>query len=369
VLANDSDDGVGRPDGTPPALEIVGVSGGADGQAAFTKSHVTFRAANGDKGDVSLTYRVSDGSLESTGKVTVHVKAAPPERGVDIRMAKKVVAPRTYRIHGRVQPAEPSPVHVWVQRLDEKGHWKNFARDKVGKDGTYSVRFTPIRNKKESFRAVAKWPNKHHKFSARLNRKVKALAHVVVSGPLGRSQVRYSWRPGCPVPPKRLRKITINRFDYRHNIRRGSVVVAAGQVSDVSQVLRAAFMKRFPIRMMKPTDYFYKGGKRTPQQSDVAAMKANNTSAFNCRPVTGNPYRVSQHSYGNAIDINTVTNPYVTGSRVYPSWARKYLNRKQYRTGMIMRGGVIATQMRHRGWLWGARWAHPDYQHFSSNGG
>lgn len=34
-----------------------------------------------------------------------------------------------------------------------------------------------------------------------------------------------------------------------------------------------------------------------------------------------------------------------------------------------MSGGVIATQMRHLGWLWGARWAHPDYQHFSSNGG
>ena len=37
--------------------------------------------------------------------------------------------------------------------------------------------------------------------------------------------------------------------------------------------------------------------------------------------------------------------------------------------GMILRGGVVADRMRGLGWLWGARWAHPDYQHFSSNGG
>jgi hypothetical protein len=120
---------------------------------------------------------------------------------------------------------------------------------------------------------------------------------------------------------------------------------------------------------MKPVDAFYAGGRRTPTQSDIAAMKADNTSAFNCRPVTGNPYRVSQHSYGNAIDVNTVRNPYVVGSRVYPGFARPYLNRSRVRTGMITRGGVLATKMRQLGWPWGARWSHPDYQHFSANGG
>ena len=94
---------------------------------------------------------------------------------------------------------------------------------------------------------------------------------------------------------------------------------------------------------MRPSDTFYAGGRRTPTQSDLAAMRADNTSAFNCRPVTGNPYRVSQHSYGNAIDINTVRNPYVVGSRVYPG-VRPHLPRPAHvRTGMITRGGVLAT--------------------------
>ena len=190
-----------------------------------------------------------------------------------------------------------------------------------------------------------------------------------VSGPLTRGAVPYSYRSGCPVGPRGLRRITINRFNYSHVVARGSLIVRAGAVSDLLKVFKASFAKRFPVRSMKPTDAYYAHGHRTPTQSDIAAMKADNTSAFNCRPVTGNPYRVSQHSYGNAIDINTVRNPYVVGSRVYPSWARTYLNRKNVRTGMITRSGIIATTMRHNGWPWGARWAHPDYQHFSSNGG
>ena len=161
----------------------------------------------------------------------------------------------------------------------------------------------------------------------------------------------------------------MNRFTYSHRVARGSLVVRASAVPDLLSVFRASFSQRFPLRSMRPSDAFYAGGRRTPTQSDVAAMRADNTSAFNCRPVTGNPYRVSQHSYGNAIDINTVRNPYVVGGRVYPSFARTYLNRSNVRTGMITRRGVIATKMRQLGWPWGARWSHPDYQHFSSNGG
>jgi hypothetical protein len=36
---------------------------------------------------------------------------------------------------------------------------------------------------------------------------------------------------------------------------------------------------------------------------------------------------------------------------------------------MILKNGTLAKAMRRNGWSWGARWAHPDYQHFSANGG
>jgi hypothetical protein len=335
------------------------------GRVTFTTSSITFTARASDRGDQTVDYTISDGT--STASSTVTVTVTPP-RVVRIYLASPVVALHHYAIHGSVSPAVPSPVDIRVQRL-VKGRWASYKSDRVDAQGRYSVPFTTNEPRGYTFRAMATWGDGKRAYSSRLQRTSVARTEAHVSGPLTRRSVPYSYRSGCPVGPHSLRRITIDRFNYSHVVARGSVIVRASAVSDLLKVFRASFAKRFPIRSMRPTDAFYAHGHRTPTQSDIAAMKADNTSAFNCRPVTGNPYRVSQHSYGNAIDINTVRNPYVVGHRVYPSWARTYLNRRNVRTGMITRSGVIATTMRHNGWPWGARWAHPDYQHFSSNGG
>jgi len=82
---------------------------------------------------------------------------------------------------------------------------------------------------------------------------------------------------------------------------------------------------------------------------------------------------MSQHSYGNAIDINTFENPYVTGSRVYPPKAAvPYYFRREHNLndpGVITSRSSIARALWGQGWAWGARWSLPDYQHWSSNGG
>ncbi|MGA7690145.1 MAG: M15 family metallopeptidase [Jiangellales bacterium] len=166
-----------------------------------------------------------------------------------------------------------------------------------------------------------------------------------------------------------LRNLRVQYRDYNGRVRTGTVVVRADAVDAVRTVFRRAYEQRFPFKLVKPLEGYYAGGARSPHDSDVAAMNAGNTGAFNCRPVVGNPYRTSQHSYGNAIDYNTIQNPYVTASRVYPTAGRAYLNRSRYQAGMILPGSVVATTMASRGWPWGARWAYPDYQHFSSNGG
>ena len=64
----------------------------------------------------------------------------------------------------------------------------------------------------------------------------------------------------------------------------------------------AALDHRFPVAKMKNPNVY---GGNDPKQ-----MAANNTSGFNCRKVVGNPYKMSPHSYGIAIDVNTVQNPY-----------------------------------------------------------
>lgn len=187
--------------------------------------------------------------------------------------------------------------------------------------------------------------------------------------PVREEQVRYSHRAGCPVAVSQLRNLNVRYVDYGGSVRTGTVVLRADSVDDVRMVFERAYEQRFPFKVVRPLEAYYAGGARSPHDSDVAAMNAGNTGAFNCRPVVGNPYRTSQHSYGNAIDYNTIQNPYVTASRVYPSAGVQYLDRSRYRTGMILPGSVVASTMASRGWPWGARWAYPDYQHFSSNGG
>ena len=175
------------------------------------------------------------------------------------------------------------------------------------------------------------------------------------------AEMPYTYRSGCPVGPTGLRRVKMPYYDWAGVPQIGNIVLRTSAADDMQRVFYKAFRAKFPIRKMRLVDV-YKG-------SDITSMEADNTSAFNCRKVTGNPYRLSQHSYGHAIDINPVENPYVTASHVYPSGSETYLNRRNVRKGMIVSSGVLAKAMRTEGWPWGARWSHPDYQHFSANGG
>lgn len=369
VLANDTDDGLGRPPGTPPHLEIATFTPRGDRVTkgpGGTVLRFTARAADA-RHRLAVSYTATDGELTSgSAVVVVAVDPPPARRRVSLSAPTGMLALHAYRLSGRVTPHLPATVSV-ERRAGSA--WRRIRSERVGPRGGFAVRFSTDRAQRYTFRAVASWPNGTRSTSRRVARRVLARSEARVSGPLTRRAVPYSYRPGCPVRPGQLRRITVNHWTYRNAVARGSLVVRAGAVPDRLRVLRASFGARFPMRSIRPSDAFYAGGRRSPTGSDVAAMRADNTSAFNCRPVTGNPYRVSQHSYGDAVDINTVRNPYVVGSRVYPSWARTYLDRSNVRTGMILPGGVVARTMRANGWPWGARWSHPDYQHFSANGG
>ncbi|HYO39895.1 MAG TPA: M15 family metallopeptidase [Nocardioidaceae bacterium] len=367
-LANDTDDGLGRPAGETPHLEVAAFTAlGARVSTGPHRTRLRFTARPDDAGrSFALSYTATDGSLESEpASAQVTVSVPPVLHRVTLHVPPLVVL-RPSLLRGSVRPLGPATVRV--QRLVGT-RWTAFRSDRADARGRYAVRFRTDRPQRLTLRAVATWNDDRRAVSGRLTRTVVARPDVRVSGPLTRADVPHSYRAGCPVRPSGLRRISVNRFTYRRVVARGSLVVRASAVPDLVRVFRASFLSRFPVRTMMPSDAFYAGGRRTPTQSDLAAMRADNTSAFNCRPVTGNPYRISQHSYGNAIDINTVRNPYVVGGRVFPAFARTYLDRSRERTGMILRDGVIATSMRRNGWPWGARWSHPDYQHFSANGG
>ena len=169
-----------------------------------------------------------------------------------------------------------------------------------------------------------------------------------------------TWKEGCPVPLDDLVLMEIDHWDFQGQETLGLLVVAEKHAKDLDGVFEAMWEARFPIKKMRPAVEY--GG------SDDASMADDNTSAFNCRAVTGGS-SYSEHSYGHAIDINPIENPYVKGSLVLPPEGEAYLIRDGNVPGLIVEGDVVTTAFDAIGWGWGGRWGSlKDYQHFSATG-
>jgi hypothetical protein len=132
-------------------------------------------------------------------------------------------------------------------------------------------------------------------------------------------------------------------------------------VTALVRALRSMYRNDFKIRRMRLVDHY--GG------SDRRSMRADNTSAFNCRRVAGTT-RWSEHAYGRAIDINPVENPYVASDgTVSPRRGSAYVDRSRHAKGMIHARDSTVRAFRRVGWGWGGYWrSSKDYQHFSASG-
>lgn len=173
-------------------------------------------------------------------------------------------------------------------------------------------------------------------------------------------ELGVSWREGCPVAVEDLRWVELGHWDYAGNATTGALVVHADHVDDVTEVFGRLFEARFPIESIRPITDF--------DGDDNASMRANNSSAFNCRVIDGTS-RWSQHAYGGAIDINPLVNPWVRGDRVDPPEGEAYVDRDATVPGLIVAGDVVTEAFASVGWGWGGDWNTTlDYQHFSHNG-
>jgi hypothetical protein len=183
------------------------------------------------------------------------------------------------------------------------------------------------------------------------------------AAPVTAAQLGRSWHRGCPVGPSQLRTVRVSYVGFDGLAHTGALVVNRTVTTDVERIFHRLYVAGFPIRRMRPIAAY--GG------SDDRSMAADNTSGFNCRyAVAPGPKRWSVHAYGEAIDVNTVENPYLEGGRVLPPAGRAYVDRSRYRPGMAVPGGVLVRVFASVGWQWGGRWtATPDWQHFSKTGG
>ena len=198
---------------------------------------------------------------------------------------------------------------------------------------------------------------RHHRTAAR------APAYSATISPLP-ADVRArmtgsSWHPGCPVGLDRLRLIRLTYWGFDRAAHRGRLVVGARWAQPVARVFGKLYDARFPIRRMLLVDRY--------GADDTRSMRADNTSAFNCRYRDGVCCTWSEHAYGRAIDVNPVENPYLGPWGVSPDNGAAFVDRSPIRRGMLARHDRAWWAFHAIGWSWGGQWGWPvDYQHFSA---
>jgi hypothetical protein len=170
-----------------------------------------------------------------------------------------------------------------------------------------------------------------------------------------------NWHPGCPVPPSELRVVRVTYLNFVGDVRHGPLAVRRQVAHDVLWVFRQLFRAGFPIHRI--------GLSPRPQPIDWNSTR-NLTSSFNCRAATGNPGSLSQHSFGWAVDINPLQNPYVRlDGSVLRAAAKRYVDRSRHTPGMIHPGDIVVRSFAKIGWEWGGDWhTLKDYMHFSLTG-
>ena len=172
-----------------------------------------------------------------------------------------------------------------------------------------------------------------------------------------------SWRKGCPVGINTLRYLRLSYIDFNGQSKVGELIVHKDVSVEVAEIFKELYEMAYPIQKMKLVSN-YKG-------SDWQSIEADNTSAFNCRSATGSK-KWSKHSYGKAIDINPIENPYIARSgRISHRESLQYRKRVHKKAtsadkAVLLKNDKATKIFKKYGWKWGGDWSRvKDYQHFS----
>ncbi|MCC7004526.1 M15 family metallopeptidase [Candidatus Nomurabacteria bacterium] len=149
-----------------------------------------------------------------------------------------------------------------------------------------------------------------------------------------------------------LQLVDVEYFSFGGVIEKGQIVVRKDLANEVKFIFSKLLEWKFPIEKIIPVNKY--------DWSDDKSMEDNNSSAFNYRVIYGTD-RLSKHSYGTAIDINPVQNPYFPADGTVHPKNGKY---EPAAPGTITVNSDVVNLFESLGWQWGGRWENKDWQHF-----
>jgi hypothetical protein len=182
-----------------------------------------------------------------------------------------------------------------------------------------------------------------------------------------------------------LTHVEVQYYDNSGHLVTGTIVVNRDLASDPKTSIVDIFDKIrdyntkqlkagrpfFPITSVLPVNHF--------GWSDDDSMRADNSSNYNFRLKTGTTdlSNLSMHSFGRAMDVNTMCNPWVKKqdggtTKIDPPQAVDPATRAPSApipdctiTRNTEMGKFVVETFTSHGWQWGGDWTNPkDYQHF-----
>ncbi|OGO76709.1 MAG: hypothetical protein A2Y23_10955 [Clostridiales bacterium GWB2_37_7] len=151
-----------------------------------------------------------------------------------------------------------------------------------------------------------------------------------------------SWKYGSPVDVEDLSYVKVSYWGFDEKPHIGELIVNKMVAKDIIEIFEVLYEARFPIDKIKLIDEY--------NAEDLKSMADNNTSAFCFREIEGKPGQLSKHSYGAAIDINPIQNPYVYKDKISPIEGKEYVDRSKVSKGMIVKGDACYQAFTSRGW-------------------
>lgn len=199
-------------------------------------------------------------------------------------------------------------------------------------------------------------------YTFREARRMKELTYEASISPLTEEileKMIHSWREDNPVPLPDLCYLRMNYWGFDGCVHQGEMIVHKEVAQEVVDIFEELFLAKYPLEKMLLVDAY--------QASDELACGDNNTSAFCSKKAVGKS-EWSYHSFGLAIDINPLLNPYHRGNTTVPAQGKEFLDRSLSCRGIITPEDLCYRAFISRGWKWGGHWdqerGYVDYQHF-----
>ena len=163
----------------------------------------------------------------------------------------------------------------------------------------------------------------------------------------------YLYKEGVPKEiSSEMTLAQVEYIDYNGNYGEGIIVVNKKVAKEVVEIFQEIKKLGFQIEKIIPISEY--------NWDDDKSMEDNNTSGYNYRFVA-NTKKLSNHSFGMAIDINPRYNPMIVKDRISPLNG-SYSDQNK---GTITSESEIVKIFKKRGWKWGGDYKTlKDYQHF-----